>query len=664
MKWRIFFIAFSFCIAWSVQSSAPALAQCLPGLPCVVPLTPNNPNSATDGPNRSGAHNVNKSESEACDADFMNQIHARAFLEASRENILSEVTIRKPDSVLEYTCFDQALQDSATYAGPIFTESTRWQDTSVQNLGGSGSMLGGFLGSIVSGVAGSIIGPIADTLSEVQDAMGVTLDIPDSVIAAMEEAGLSTTSEVFEYLEANVPDAAAQIADYAQSVAGEVNVTNAIANAANSALDSAIESARQEAQQAILSGVNSVSQELVGTTVNSAISAAESAIGLASSLTSEVDKAVSNAAGAVAQRQRAITQAQNALAEAQASLIPVDVDTLAALEARIDMAEAGLAAAQQTAANIATQAQALQEEVNLIAGNAQALADNVTDLADTTTDAIAQVADGAAQISSAVAQAQELGGQLSELATEAGAVVGEFASQAEALFAAGSDVLDVLGNLSSILPESIGNLLSLGGIEGSAEIALDSFMGTAKLDQSLQTLIFSTLSSYADTNFAHPLLFFGQQDNPETSDNENATLANSLSETELGCAFMNDVYFLARCNQFGLDEPFMTFAQLASMDPRSLPESCGGTSITQELIQVANNTGYAHAAFDPLKSFIEYRDSAQCAEPVPTGLKVAKGTINVDSSGNTNLTSMTVMDDVICINPGCYFNGTQCVVGP
>ncbi len=62
----------------------------------------------------------------------MNQIYARAFLEAEREVVLGETAMRKPDSVLEYTCFDQFASMTAHHAGPIFTETTRWQNIVVQ----------------------------------------------------------------------------------------------------------------------------------------------------------------------------------------------------------------------------------------------------------------------------------------------------------------------------------------------------------------------------------------------------------------------------------------------------------------------------------------------------------------------------------------------------
>ncbi len=93
--------------------SGAATAACLPGLPCVT--------TAATG--------------DTCDADFMNQIYARSFIEGQREMVMNQVLIRKPDSVLEYTCFDQFVRDSAEIAGPIFSEIPDFTGITVPNPG-------------------------------------------------------------------------------------------------------------------------------------------------------------------------------------------------------------------------------------------------------------------------------------------------------------------------------------------------------------------------------------------------------------------------------------------------------------------------------------------------------------------------------------------------
>lgn len=111
--------------------SLPAQAACLPGIPCVTGKTANNPASPSDGPNASGAPNAAKSDSAACDADFMNQIYARAFSESQRERIIAGALLKKPDSVLEYTCFDDMAGIAAQRLGPLFSESSGWSNVSV-----------------------------------------------------------------------------------------------------------------------------------------------------------------------------------------------------------------------------------------------------------------------------------------------------------------------------------------------------------------------------------------------------------------------------------------------------------------------------------------------------------------------------------------------------
>jgi len=101
--------------------ASPAFAQCVPGAPCLLP----------DYAPGDGNNDPKAGESAACDGDFMNQIYARAHLEAERENILNRFSIKKPDSVLEYSCFDSFLNHVAENAPPLFSESTEWANATV-----------------------------------------------------------------------------------------------------------------------------------------------------------------------------------------------------------------------------------------------------------------------------------------------------------------------------------------------------------------------------------------------------------------------------------------------------------------------------------------------------------------------------------------------------
>ncbi|MFK7839956.1 MAG: hypothetical protein AB8B83_06450 [Bdellovibrionales bacterium] len=141
-------IAFAQC-----TSVIPGLPD-IPSVPCSEPFTPNTPSTPTDGPNLAGSPNEPKHVNNACDGDFMNQIYARSFLEANREIMIGELLVNKPDSVLEYTCFDGIVKATAETAGLIFTESNLWLGTAsgaystVPNPGGPDIILNVYMGDL------------------------------------------------------------------------------------------------------------------------------------------------------------------------------------------------------------------------------------------------------------------------------------------------------------------------------------------------------------------------------------------------------------------------------------------------------------------------------------------------------------------------------------
>jgi len=61
-----------------------------------------------------------------CDPNYYESLEARAWLEAQREITQNQNLIFKPDSVLEYTCFDNHLRELADHADEMFSETTRW----------------------------------------------------------------------------------------------------------------------------------------------------------------------------------------------------------------------------------------------------------------------------------------------------------------------------------------------------------------------------------------------------------------------------------------------------------------------------------------------------------------------------------------------------------
>ncbi len=114
-------------------------AACSPGIPCTGYNIYDNNSASVDAAysgSKTGAPapytNTTGATTSACDGNFMNQIYARAFLEGSREVIMSEQLIHKPDSVLEYTCFDQFVNIAAHNAGTAFSENPFWQTTTIE----------------------------------------------------------------------------------------------------------------------------------------------------------------------------------------------------------------------------------------------------------------------------------------------------------------------------------------------------------------------------------------------------------------------------------------------------------------------------------------------------------------------------------------------------
>ncbi len=61
-----------------------------------------------------------------CDPLYYDSLKARAWLEAQREITQNQNLIYKPDSVLEYTCFDKFLDVLAGESTNMFSETLRW----------------------------------------------------------------------------------------------------------------------------------------------------------------------------------------------------------------------------------------------------------------------------------------------------------------------------------------------------------------------------------------------------------------------------------------------------------------------------------------------------------------------------------------------------------
>lgn len=71
-----------------------------------------------------GAGATPKIAEQPCDANYWRQMTFRAWQEAEREIMQNQNLIFKPDSVLQYTCFDQFNQIAAAQGGEIFVHTT------------------------------------------------------------------------------------------------------------------------------------------------------------------------------------------------------------------------------------------------------------------------------------------------------------------------------------------------------------------------------------------------------------------------------------------------------------------------------------------------------------------------------------------------------------
>ncbi len=63
---------------------------------------------------------------DACDPKYYDSLEARAWLEAQREVTQNQNLIFKPDSVLQYTCFDSFMNLAAKNAKNMFSGKTTW----------------------------------------------------------------------------------------------------------------------------------------------------------------------------------------------------------------------------------------------------------------------------------------------------------------------------------------------------------------------------------------------------------------------------------------------------------------------------------------------------------------------------------------------------------
>ena len=147
----------------------------------------------------------------------------------------------------------------------------------------------------------------------------------------------------------------------------------------------------------------------------------------------------------------------------------------------------------------------------------------------------------------------------------------------------------------------------------------------------------------------------------------------SLSQSGT-CMTMATIWQLAKCQSLEApDDLFLSFEDLVSNDPRTLPAACPGTGITEDHISIAKNAVPAMKAFDwdimmsnvsLIAGVTHPVASGPCGSAIPTGLQVQQYDITIESPSGTNFSGVTktenFYEEQVCIQPGCYFDGTVC----
>lgn len=105
--------------------------------PPIEPPTPDDPGTPGGDPNLTPppAPGAEPEKMTGCAADTWTAMVNQAVMETRREDILNKRFIVKPDSVIDYSCFDLHVKKVADDAGPIFSETKKWANLPVDLIG-------------------------------------------------------------------------------------------------------------------------------------------------------------------------------------------------------------------------------------------------------------------------------------------------------------------------------------------------------------------------------------------------------------------------------------------------------------------------------------------------------------------------------------------------
>lgn len=87
---------------------------------------------------------------QTCDTQVWQTMEARARIETEREIMQNQNLIFKPDSVLNYMCFDSFAAHTASQIGQLFTHTTFWNGTQILPWGGNTGMDSAINNSVIS----------------------------------------------------------------------------------------------------------------------------------------------------------------------------------------------------------------------------------------------------------------------------------------------------------------------------------------------------------------------------------------------------------------------------------------------------------------------------------------------------------------------------------
>lgn len=199
---------------------------------------------------------------------------------------------------------------------------------------------------------------------------------------------------------------------------------------------------------------------------------------------------------------------------------------------------------------------------------------------------------------------------------------------------------------------------TIGGYIGPTavpNVIVNVYMGNDKVDKSLNLLVMESLNKYIAGNFGHEYL-------GGAAGFDSSTAAAVSGSARYLCDDMYNVYHMAKCNNFGLDDPFMSFSEFVGggNDPRRLPRRCpGNTKITNALIKLSENENWNYAAAEAVTTYVDTMNidtQATCQDPIPTGLILESETVTLDLQGNATRSGQYRFEEKVCPNPGCTFN--------